>query len=426
MMNRTSAILLTGVSGYVGRLLAVTLLEREPHMTIVAPLRGKHDHARLRELIDSEFTTPDAEARARMLARLVFLPLPPTAQFATELVPHLQRALRDYDVRDIVHSAGCLSYFNEAKLRAGNEELTSLMLEVARELSVDKFVYVSTAFAAGYRGGPIAESLHVDPPADPNEYTRSKRRTERIVATSGVPYQIHRPSIVVGRSHDGQYSGKPYGAYQIWTGLCRFLCDRYRSTLHVVAPDLPLNFVHQDAVQAGFYAAFRTLPVGTIIHLVSHRATLPTTREYWHLWMEACGRPEAVFYYDQLDDLDRAALDEPQRLLVDFAESNIEISTHDWQFETGVLDVLRQSGLAYPEATRASLASCLDWFLARNPRAQAFIAAQAAEREATRPRVIQVPRGIRRHVSAAPAGDAGDRVVTDADAADAADAANAA
>lgn len=404
-----------GVSGYVGRLLAVALLEREPHMTIVAPVRGKHDHARLRALIDSEFTTPDVEARARMLERIVFLPLPPTARFATELVPHLQRELRDYDVVDIVHSAGCLSYFNEAKLREGNEELTSLMLEFARTRAIGKFVYVSTAFSSGYIDGAISETLHDDPLSDPNEYTKSKRRTERIVAASGVPYQIHRPSAVVGRSHDGYYSGKVYGGYQIWSGACRFLCDRYRSELHIVAPEVPINFVHQEAVQAGFYAAFRTLPAGTIVHLVSRQATLPTTRDFWHVWMEACGRPGAVFYYDQLDDLDRKSLDEQQQLLVDFAESNIEITTHDWQFETGALDALRRSGLSYPDVTPTSISVCLDWFLARNARAQAFLSADATRREP--PRVIQVPRGTHRHLSGARDVDPAGPVRTRADAA---------
>jgi nucleoside-diphosphate-sugar epimerase len=405
MAPRTPAVLVTGASGYVGRLLAAALLEREPHTTILAPVRKKHDQAHLRALFASELETSDAEARARMLERIVFLPLPPTAQFATELVPHLQRELRDYEVTDIVHSAGCLSYYNAAKLHEGNEVFTGLMLELARSLSVEKFVYMSSAFASGYIDGPIGETLHDEPASDPNEYTKSKRRTERLVAASGVPFQIHRPSAVVGSSRDGRYSGKPYGAYQMWTGLCRFLCDRPRSEIHIVAPDVSLNLVHQDAVQAGFHAAFRTLPVGTIINLVSRPATAPTTREFWHFWMEACGRPDTAFYYDQLDGLDLESLDERQRLVVDFAECNIEISSHDWQFETGTLDALRRSGLDYPDATRASSLVVFNWFLARNSHAQAFMAAHAAALEGRKPRIIPVPRGGLRRAATGPGVD---------------------
>lgn len=133
--------------------------------------------------------------------------------------------------------------------------------------------------------------------------------------------------------------------------------------------------------------------------------------------MEACGRPGAVFYYDQLDDLDRKSLDEPQQLLVEFAESNIEITTHDWQFETAALDALRRSGLVYPDVTPASIAVCLDWFLARNARAQAFLSANAAQRGGCPIRVIHVPRGTRRHLSVASDVDAAGPVRTDADAA---------
>lgn len=395
MLHRTPAILVTGASGYIGRLLAAVLLEREPRTTVVAPVRDKHDRAQLRALVADELTTSDAEARARMLERIVFLPLLPPSGLTTELGPHLQRELREYEVTDIVHAAGSLSYFNAAKLREGNDVLTSMMLELARVLDVERFVYISTAYASGYVDGPIRETLHDEPTSDPNEYTKSKRRTERLVATSGVPYQIHRPSVVVGRSHDGHYSGKPYGGYQVWTGLCRFLCDRPRSAIHIVAPHVPLNLVHQDAVQEGFYAAFRTLPVGTILHLVSRYGTAPTTREFWHFWVEACGRPEEVFYYDQLADVDRRSLDERQQLLVDFAEGNIEIASHDWQFETGTLDALRRSGLRYPDATRASSLVAFTRFLAKDVHARAFLAAHAAELEGRRPRIIHVPRGTR-------------------------------
>jgi hypothetical protein len=93
-------------------------------------------------------------------------------------------------------------------------------------------------------------------------------------------------------------------------------------------------------------------------------------------------------------DLDRALLDDQQRLLVEFAESNIEITTHDWQFATGALDALRRTGLCYPDVTSSSISACLDWFLARNSRAQAFMSAQARP-GGIATRVIQVPRGAR-------------------------------
>jgi nucleoside-diphosphate-sugar epimerase len=171
MRPRKPSIMVTGASGYIGRLIAATLLEREPQTTtILAPVRANHDHAKLRSLIADELPTRDADVRARMLDRLVFLPLPPTGSFATQLVPHLLQALNEYELVSVVHVAGCLSYFNEAKLREGNEELTTLMLELARTLGVGMFVYLSTAFCSGYQNEPI-------PRGSPR---RSAIRSERV------------------------------------------------------------------------------------------------------------------------------------------------------------------------------------------------------------------------------------------------------
>jgi len=49
--------------------------------------------------------------------------------------------------------------------------------------------------------------MHAGDGEDPTEYTRTKRNAEELVATSGVPYLILRPSIVIGDSRDGRYFG---------------------------------------------------------------------------------------------------------------------------------------------------------------------------------------------------------------------------
>jgi nucleoside-diphosphate-sugar epimerase len=384
-----SGVLVTGASGYVGGLLAAALLAEESGW-VVLPIRQKHDPNKIRAAILNEARAMGHELSETDAARLVLVPLPLTADMPARLVADLAPLLAPYNITDIVHAAGCLSYFNAARLEEGNQNLTRLFLELGRRLGVRRFVYVSTAYASGFVSGPIHETLHGDPPRDPNEYTRSKRLTEHLVAQGGLPYLIVRPSIVVGNSRDGRYAGKPYGAYQVWTGLCKFLCDRYRPVIHAVAPDLPLNFVHQDAVQAGFLAAFRHAPDGSIVHLVSRDDVVPTTRQYWHLWMKTCGRPREVRYYDRLADLPRDELDEPQRLLVEFAESNIEISTHHFRFETSNLDRLRRGGLAFVDATVDTMQVCLDDFLSRNPRALAFMNAEAGRAPGREPLALDM------------------------------------
>jgi nucleoside-diphosphate-sugar epimerase len=377
-MGRREATLITGASGYLGGLLAAVLVA-ESDGTVLAPIRAHHDPARVTARILDEARAwrggdvdPD-----RLVVLLAAAGAPLDA-----LVPRL----RAFEVKDIVHAAGCLSYFNKSRLIEGNERLTTRLIELSHELGRPRFVYVSTAFASGYLHGPIYERLHDEPPADPNEYTRSKRRTEHIVAAGGLPYLILRPSAVIGHSGTGAYPGKPYGAYQIWTGLSKFLCDRYRPLIHAVAPRIPINLVHQDAVQAGFIAALRHVEADSVVHLATPDATAPTAEDMVQLWMERCGRPQEVRYYSKLSALDRSALDPGQRCVIEFAESNFEIMTHHFRFQTDRVEALRARGLDYAETDRDSLGRCLDEFLARDTRARAFM----ADVPHVRPTAIQV------------------------------------
>lgn len=187
-----------------------------------------------------------------------------------------------------------------------------------------------------------------------------------------------RPSIVVGHSGDGRYSGKPYGAYQIWTGMCRFLCDQQRAVLHAVAPRVPFHAIHQDAFQNAFVAGFRHLPPNEVFHVVSEGRLIPTVQDCWHLWILACARPREVRYYTRLADLPRDGLDEAERSFIAFTEANLEIGTHHWQFETRHLDAFRAAGLAFQDISLPSMDRCLARFLELNSKARRFLA-QARE-----------------------------------------------
>src|SRR5262249_29651810 len=69
--------------------------------------------------IAAELAAEGRPARAEDLARVATLPLPPP-----ERIDELLHDLRDLGVRDILHCAGSLSYFNVRKLQAGNLDLT--------------------------------------------------------------------------------------------------------------------------------------------------------------------------------------------------------------------------------------------------------------------------------------------------------------
>ena len=97
-------------------------------------------------------------------------------------------------------------------------------------LDLERLYYLSTAFSCGYRSDRVPERLHPVPESDPTDYTWSKREAESILARSGVPFVIIRPSVVVGDSRDGRYSGKRYGVYQLWHAAERLMGVRVPSS----------------------------------------------------------------------------------------------------------------------------------------------------------------------------------------------------
>jgi nucleoside-diphosphate-sugar epimerase len=361
------SILITGATGFLGGLVAANALLRT-HADLVLPLRDPTARDRVVDSLSKEMA---AEGRAMTAAdreRLVFLELPPP-----DRIEGLEPRLRELGVVDVLHCAGCLSYFNLRKLEEGNIELTQALTDLSVALDVRRFVFLSTAYSSGFTEAPIAESLHLAPGNDPTEYTRTKRDAEMIVAQSGLRWVIVRPSIVIGDSRDGRYAGKPYGVYQLWSAAEKFWKGVYPPVLHVVSANAPINFLHQDAFAAGFWGAYRKLPDGSVVHVVSRDENLPTMRQLWKLWMRHHGGPREVHFYDRIDQVPSQEIDEHTRLWLEFTAVNSAIASVHWHFHRENLEGLRKDGLQFVDASLDSLLGCQERFVADNPKMRRFV-----------------------------------------------------
>jgi nucleoside-diphosphate-sugar epimerase len=224
------AVLLSGGTGFIGTLIAAVLLGREHRRVIAFVREGWQANDLVAQILPELGHDANLQEQAEMFERLTILPMPATH----ELSEHA-RELNCLGVTEIVHCAGSMDYFNFAELEQTNVLLTNSMLDLARALHVERFVHISTAYSSGYIAGPVRERLHGEPASDPTEYTRTKRAAERRVAESGVPYLIVRPSVVIGDSRTGCYSGKQTGLFQYWRGWERLVFDHYRPEIHMVA-----------------------------------------------------------------------------------------------------------------------------------------------------------------------------------------------
>jgi nucleoside-diphosphate-sugar epimerase len=386
-IHSLAASLVTGASGYLGGLITATLLATTSRRVLL-PVRSAHDPsaclARIRRALLERGVRPDVADECLIRASITELP-------AVDRVAELEPLARAHGVDEIIHSAGCLDYFDERNLYLVNVDLTTAFLALAHRLGVLRFFYLSTAYCSGYRTGTIHEELHSDPaPADePTDYTRTKRMAEWRVAGSGTPYVIIRPSIVIGDSRTGRYSGKNYGLYQMWRAIEGLLCREYAPIWHTVAPPTPLNFVHQDAFQNAFMAAHRSLQNDVIIHIVSDDAKSPTMRDLCWLWADVY-RPEEIHCYETVDDVPLRSIPTRQRRFLELAHKNLEIAGRRWRFETRHLDAFRAAGLSFADVTLETVARCQQRYIEGSQRIQDFIRLHAG-RASGRSRLIEMP-----------------------------------
>lgn len=366
--RRGGRVLLTGGTGYLGAALAAQMLHDGWADHVVMPTRrmpapGEAPPEVLREW--QALGRSDAEL-GPLVTALAW------AGAETADTDTLVAMLLKAGTQSVVHCAGCLDYFDSAALRALNVDFTARLAESARMAGVGCFVFVSTAYAAGYSGSPVPEAALPEPERDPTDYTLTKRAAERAVADCGVPFLVVRPSIVIGSSVDGRYSGKRYGLYQQWMGVERLLTDRYHAELHTVATAQSLNLLHQDAFQAAMHSVLHWVPNNEYVNLVTDERVAPSMKDLWRLLCDVT-RPHTVIFHPSVRGMDLRSLNLRQRAYLSFAQTNLEIGAYGWRFDREWIGVLSQHGLQFVDTTMASLAVCQARFVASSTPIQRYL-----------------------------------------------------
>jgi nucleoside-diphosphate-sugar epimerase len=361
--------MITGASGYIGRLLTLALLSEGRR--VVLPVRPPHDRSTLLVAIEREYALdmPDGEAPA-LSERVVVAPFDSLDDWGK-----LDELVRREHVDEVVHCLACLDYFATTRLAETNVALTAALLERCKVWKIDRLVYISTAFSSGYVDGTVGEVRHSEPALDPTDYTKTKRAAEGLVFDSGLPFIIVRPSIVIGDSRDGHYTGKRYGLYQLLAGAERFLCRTWQPEVHAVAPVGALPFVHQDALQKVFRTLWRDLPAGRAVNVVSGRVGAPESRDLWKVWVDEVLKPERVYFYETVEELFESNVPVSYRSLAALGSVNYRIIGHGWDWQTDSLEELQLGGQM--RVTHDSVDRCQRAFIANSERVQAFVRSRA-------------------------------------------------
>ncbi|NJQ07286.1 SDR family oxidoreductase [Streptomyces lonarensis] len=221
-MSRRPVVLLTGASGVVGQ----SLLREEAEVTLLAAARGPVEAGRAARVVRCDVSQP-----------------------LLGLTADAHRALAA-EVDAVVHSAGLTEWGRPAAdYEPVNVEGTRHVAEFAAAAGATVH-FMSTAFVAallpGAPGG-LTESNVTTP------YVRSKLRAEQLLAESGVPHTVFRPTNLIGDAVTGRTSrGQIVQSISDW--ICRgrapFVPVHAGNRIDVVPQDL-LSIAVLRAVEQG-------------------------------------------------------------------------------------------------------------------------------------------------------------------------------
>jgi thioester reductase-like protein len=207
--TRTDAVLLTGVTGFVGTAIMLRILDQSDRPVVALVRAGNRADAaaRVREAL-GEVVRTQAELDAYM-SRTTAVP-------ADLLADGLGLTFGDrediaYRCDEILHCAASVSFdLPLDAARAVNASGAARVAELATRCAVrgaglQRVVHVSTAYVAGEREGVFGEDDVTLHHPFRNTYEQTKHEAEQLLRawTPRLPLQIVRPSIVVGERTTG-------------------------------------------------------------------------------------------------------------------------------------------------------------------------------------------------------------------------------
>jgi thioester reductase-like protein len=201
--TRTDAVLVTGVTGFVGTAVALRILERSdrPIMMLVRAGDRREAHARVHAALAE--VTPPALLEAYM-SRCTAVPADLLADGLG--LRHADREELAHRCDEIIHCAASVSFDHPLDAaRAVNASGAARVADLATHTAargdgLRRLVHVSTAYVAGERTGTFGEDDVTLGLPFRNTYEQTKHEAEQLLRAwlPELPLQIVRPSIVVG------------------------------------------------------------------------------------------------------------------------------------------------------------------------------------------------------------------------------------
>lgn len=260
-----SHLLLTGVTGLVGRYLIKDLLQAQrPIAVLVRPTR----RATARQRVENVMCYWD-QRLGRTLPRPVVLEGDITDPDLGLDARGMRWVAEHCD--GVLHNAASLTFQSTGKASEpwrSNVEGTRHVLELCRNAQIRQFHHVSTAYVCGLREGRVLETeLDVGQELS-NDYEQSKVEAEKMVRSSDFikDLTVYRPAIIIGDSKTG-YTTTYHGFYAPLQLVCTMTqtLTRDETGRMVASARFPLD---------GFETK-NLVPVDWVSEVIAHIVTHP-------------------------------------------------------------------------------------------------------------------------------------------------------
>ena len=276
----------TGATGFIGRYLVRTLLQRG-NATVYVLVRARST-AKLEEL--GEFWGPKAARRVIAVSGDLGQPLLGIAKRdVTRLKGKIRHLFHLGAVYDLEASAD--------NLRKANIDGTAHALDFAHAIGARRFHHMSSIAVAGLYRGTFTEDMFEEAQDLDHPYHRTKHDAEALVRANGrTPFRIYRPGAVVGHSQTGVID-KIDGPYYFFKALQKLRESWPRWVPLVGIEGGFINLVPVDFVVAALdHLAHLKGRDGQCFHLTDPQAR--RVGEVLNVFARAAHAPEMAFRVD--------------------------------------------------------------------------------------------------------------------------------
>lgn len=263
----TFPVLLTGATGFIGRVVMRRLLRAGRPVLVLA--RGRGGRSAVDRVATAAGRVPDGPQLGVIEADLVH----PGCGLAEASLRRLRAT-----VETVIHCAGDATFFPEAlpPFRAGHLDGPLGLLHGLRGGKLRHFAYLSTAYVCGQRTGTVLEHEGDVGQGFHNPYEQVKLEAEitlrRAGARQGVDVRVFRPSIVVGAAPEtagGCPSNLFFRFIRLVATVARLSNGREVPLRIAAAPQAGFHLVPVETVAAALVAlADHPAAAGETCHLV--------------------------------------------------------------------------------------------------------------------------------------------------------------